>query len=775
MKKLFKEHNKALIEQLSSKNLTAFDFIPQRDIREKLVDLVLNGVPEYADYESSILFRQLYKNLTQTKVDKVNIVVFGGGTGLSNIIGGDCRQTAWKNRPFKGLKDFFPETKAVICVTDDGGSTGELLKDLPVIALGDIRHVLLSSVQLRKLTELYDLTTSEAENVAGVLSTLFNYRFKNKPTSVEALLNECGADLDTLPGGLSNYIRRALDICYHDPRSKIIFERAHCLGNIIVLSLLISSFSGDFEINNFLRFDTEKGELLFKNLSECSKLLGAAEDAVLPSTLTPAQLRFLYSNGVQVTGEHKSSKAARGFPVDKVYVDFSDIPYVSQRVVDYIRNADILIMAPGSLYSSIIPVLQVPGIAEAVRENNKALKLLISNLWVQAGETDQSISDPERKFHVSDMIRAYERNLPGGTQGLFDQILCLSLKDVPGSVIQNYAVEGKIPIYLDREVLEAQGFEPIECGFFSRNALVERQVIQHDPDIVARTVKTLYLSRELMPELFKKRTTGEISKPTSGNEARKISVPSKRYSRIYDRLNDLEIKTGGKRTGAEEVVRIRSFLADIIWNHKDIPLSHLYNIKGITCINMNEWRRDQRWDNVFSFYDPEDGQVKIRQDRLADLRGFEISFLISVGQALLGNYASEKKVDDIQYDHLSFGRVFHLYLTEENKRKCYFTTEELKEYLTLARMVWQGENHFTRLINNQEGFTPPGLLFGVMYAWYLDNSFASYIEYKMSVMKVKQTDLIPEQMKTMERRIGLIRFFRQIVFGKEALPMYQFT
>ena len=122
-------------------------------------------------------------------------------------------------------------------------------------------------------------------------------------------------------------------------------------------------------------------------------------------------------------------------------------------MVGYIENADILIMAPGSLYSSIIPVLQVPGIAEAVRKNNKALKLLISNLWVQAGETDQSISDPERKFHVSDMIRAYERNLPGGTQGLFDQILCLSLKDVPGSVIQNYAVEGKIPIYLDREVL----------------------------------------------------------------------------------------------------------------------------------------------------------------------------------------------------------------------------------------------------------------------------------------------------------------------------------
>jgi len=772
LKSLFREHNKILVEQLNSKNLSAFDFIPQRDIREKLVELVLNGIPKNADYESSILFRQLYNNFTQKKVDQVSVVVFGGGTGLSNIIGGDCRQKGWNTRPFNGLKDLFPQTKAVVCVTDDGGSTGELLKDLPVIAIGDIRHVLLSSIQQDKLIELYDLTSNEAEHVARTLSFLFNYRFDNSPESAEVLLEECGADLDTLPGGLSNYLKRALEICYQDSRGKTIFHRPHCLGNIIVLSVFISTFSSEFQLGSFLSLGSGEGERLIKNLSELSKLLGAGEDAVMPSTLTPAQLRFLYSNGVQVTGEHKSSTVTRGFPVDKVFVDFCGHPYVSQRVLGHIRNADILIMAPGSLYSSIIPVLQVPGIAEAVRENSKAMKLLISNLWVQSGETDQSITDPERKFHVSDMIRAYDRNLPGGTQGLFDQILCLSLKDVPGSVIQNYAVEGKVPIYLDREVLEAQGFETIECGFFSKNSLVERQVIQHDPDIVAKTVKTLYLSRELMPELFKKRTS-EKSGGFSEEEVRKIAVPSERYRQIDRRLNELKINMGNQRSGNENEAKLRSALADIIWNHKDIPLSHLDNIRGVTCIDAYNWRRDQRWDNVFSFYDPQDSHVKIRQDRLTDHRSLEISFLITVGQALLGNYVAEKKVEDVTHDHLSFGRIFHLYLTEEQQRRCYFGGDELKEYLTLARMVWQGQNHFTRLINGREGFTPPGLLFGVMYAWYLDNSFASYIEYKMSVMKVRQTDLIPEQMKNMKRRMKLIRFFRQTVFGKETLPIHQ--
>ena len=74
------------------------------------------------------------------------------------------------------------------------------------------------------------------------------------------------------------------------------------------------------------------------------------------------------------------------------------------------------------------------------------------------------------------------------------------------------------------------------------------------------------------------------------------------------------------------------------------------------------------------------------------------------------------------------------------------------------------ENHYTRLINNGERFTPPGLLMGLMYAWYVDNRFATHIEYKMSVMKINQTDLIPEQLKMVDRRRKMIAFFKDVVF-----------
>ena len=76
-------------------------------------------------------------------------------------------------------------------------------------------------------------------------------------------------------------------------------------------------------------------------------------------------------------------------------------------------------------------------------------------------------------------------------------------------------------------------------------------------------------------------------------------------------------------------------------------------------------------------------------------------------------------------------------------------------------------DHYTRVVNGTEGFLPPGLFMGLVYAWYMDNSHASQIEYKMSLMKIPQTNLIPEQKKVMGKRKDMIRFLRQVVFRSD--------
>ncbi len=204
-----------------------------------------------------------------------------------------------------------------------------------------------------------------------------------------------------------------------------------------------------------------------------------------------------------------------------------------------------------------------------------------------------------------------------------------------------------------------------------------------------------------------------------------------------------------------------------IWKHHDISLEHLQYFNSLIFIDKKKWRRDQKWDNVFSFYDIDDKVIKIRMDLLDEQDKLEVAFLVALGESLLGNYAAVKRVEPVEKDGVRLGKVYNLRISPVGQRICFFNDDELCNYLVLARMVRNNhdKSHFTRIINGDEGFTPPGLLMGLLYTWYLENRFATNIEYKMSVMQIKHSDLIPEQIKMLNRRQEVISFFREVVFS----------
>ncbi len=753
------------LKKIQEVQLSPLDYLPQTDLREKMVDLVLRGVPEETPVRAKHLLSDLRKELIKKDVEEVKVVVFGGGTGLSNLIGGDSRLESWIQNPFSGLKTYFPHSKSIVCVTDDGGSTGELLKDLPLIAIGDIRHVLLSSIRLKGLQARYNVTVDQAQHIATICHSLFNHRCSGPQQPGFPELKSLLSNLYFLPQKLKKYLEGLVEYLFTDIRLIETLQRPHCLGNLLITAAVYQEILPELSNQELAVQQDVVHCALLEGLSNLSEVLGAGKRAVLPCTSTPAQLRVLYTNGVEIIGENKLSDAERGFPVERVHVDYFGKVRVMESVLEDIGQADILIFAPGSLYSSIIPVFKVPGLAEAVRANKKGLKVLISNLWVQAGETDLSIADPERKFHVSDMIKAYENNIPGGTGGLFNEVLCVSLKNIPASVLQRYAVEGKIPIFLDREVLCKHNYMPIECGVYSQQALEERGVIQHDPDTLAQAIKTLYNGRCCFDEKGEKfvASGGDRNLFTQKSIAGRI-MPFQRYQFISRWLDDLQFFNGGddKCIHAESA---KVIFREIFWNHPTIPLSHFQYVAGISCIRKEEWDRDQRWDNVFSFFDPEDRFIKIRSDQFYVRKKIEVALMIAFGEALLGNYAREKVMKDVAINNLLMGKVYHLFLQRKVRRYCYFSAGQLATFLSLARMFpTDDENHYTRLVNKGEGFTPPGLLMGLMYAWYLDNRLATHIEYKMSLMKINQSNLIPEQLKMSDRRKKMITFFRDVVF-----------
>ncbi|MEJ2032913.1 MAG: YvcK family protein, partial [Deltaproteobacteria bacterium] len=357
-----------------------------------------------------------------------------------------------------------------------------------------------------------------------------------------------------------------------------------------------------------------------------------------------------------------------------------------------------------------------------------------------------------------DLIRAYHRNIPGGVRGLFEQVLVLGFRDVPGSILQSYALEDKVPIYLDRSRLAEMGFTTVEARVFSEAALMERRVIQHDPAALATAVRTLWAVRGQLPvtAVDGLQSCYRLKQPVLTESGQ---TPHGRLQRLDGRLKDLAING-----------ETRQNLLDILWRHRDILVEHLDGVDGLRLVPRESWRRCQEWDKIYSFYQPEERLIYIREDMRARPEYFEVAFLVALGQSLLGNYAAGKEMAPVENRGEKVGKVFRLALRPPAERSCFFAPEELDVYLTLARMVRAAGNEllYTRLLNGSEQFTPPGMLFGLTYAWYLDNRFAAHIEYKMAITKTELSDLIPAQIKMLRQRRALIDFFRRVVFRHQA-------
>lgn len=743
-----------LLSGMSETRYGLLDLLPEGDLAEKLIALALNGSPSVPSSLAGELAR-LAASLNSTETREVRVVVFGGGTGLSNLIGGDSRSDRWPRDPFKGLKEIFPKTSAVVCVTDDGGSTGELLKSLPLIALGDLRHVLLSSVRQQKLQKQYGLDEQEAAQVCGVLHRLFNHRFSMRPDSVADLLAGSGAELGLLPEFMRRTVCWLIEELFSNGALASQLARPHCLGNLLLAAAICQHREGG-EAQGGMPLDRET---ILRGIGFLADLIGADADAVYPCTTTPAHLKILYANGVLVSGEFKSGQAQRGYPVERVFVEFARQPEVPPQVLAAIAEADIILFAPGSLYTSIVPILQVPGIAGAIRGNSRALKMLVANLWAQTGETDIAHADPQRRFYVSDLISAYHRNIPGGVADLFEQILILGLRDIPGSILQRYAIENKVPIYLDRERVRELGFAPVEARLYSQDDIDQRRVIQHDPASLAAAVRVMWAVRTLLAP-----GGGEKNLPDPGAAQEvllnpKGQTPDARLTEINRRLAAMAI--------APDLLPL---LSEIFWSHWDIPLSHLDYLAGVALFDAEKWQEVQEWNNVFSFYDPRDRMIKMRREVMADPAQLEVGLLIALGQSLLGNYAAEKSRLPVQRAGESLGYEFRLELRDSAELCSLLDLEELDRFLLLVRMRRSTRKNrvYTRLVNGEEGFTPPGLFFGLTYAWYLDNRYAPHVDFKMSIGRISPYELIPEQKKDAARRQAVIDFFRTVVFKDSA-------
>jgi uncharacterized cofD-like protein len=155
-----------------------------------------------------------------------------------------------------------------------------------------------------------------------------------------------------------------------------------------------------------------------------------------------------------------------------------DRPQASPRVVDAIGRADVIVVGPGSLYTSLLPPLLVPSVLEAIC-SSRAVRILVANLMTEAGETDN--------FSVLDHLLTLERHL--GWQ-LFDCVI-YNTAAIPEPLATSYKNRSAAPIVtgtFELNALDRFGVRAIGVPLVSEHPAGK---IRHTPDRLASAITAL--------------------------------------------------------------------------------------------------------------------------------------------------------------------------------------------------------------------------------------------------------------------------------------------
>lgn len=300
---------------------------------------------------------------------KANIVVIGGGTGLSAIL--------------RGLKTFPVDITAIVTVADDGGSSGRLREEFDIPPPGDVRNVLVALSEVEPLVE-----------------ELFQHRFQNGD-------------------GLSG----------------------HSLGNLLLAGM--TSITGDFA----------------KGVRELSKVLNV-RGKVLPAANQSIVLKAEMADGSIVVGESTIPKI--GKRIKRVFLTPENVKPLAETIAA-INKADLIVIGPGSLYTSVLPNLLVPGIADAVIKS-PAKKVYICNVMTQPGETDD--------YTASDHVEALVSHV--GNR-IIDTII-VNNQEIDQQYLELYAKEGAKDVKYDKVELQRLSYHIVA----DRLLIYRDNLLRHD-------------------------------------------------------------------------------------------------------------------------------------------------------------------------------------------------------------------------------------------------------------------------------------------------------
>ena len=238
--------------------------------------------------------------------------------------------------------------------------------------------------------------------------------------------------------------------------------KGHSLGNLLLTAM--TDITGSFD----------------NAVLAASEVLAIAGE-IYPSTLADVRLRATLEDGSVLDGEVAISgsiigetppQAARHARITHLGIDPSDAE-PTPGALAALAMADLIIIGPGSLYTSVLPNLVIQPLAEALR-NAKALRVYVCNVMTQPNETDG--------YAAEDHLRAIVEHA-----GLVVDVMVMNGSRPTDTILASYAAMNQFPVQFDVEAIRALGVTP-----FFGDIIAEDDYVRHDPDALAQTIFRLY-------------------------------------------------------------------------------------------------------------------------------------------------------------------------------------------------------------------------------------------------------------------------------------------
>jgi uncharacterized cofD-like protein len=214
----------------------------------------------------------------------------------------------------------------------------------------------------------------------------------------------------------------------------------------------------------------------------------AIRGRIYPSTAQNVTLEAQLEDGQIVAGETNISRSRN--PIRRIRLVPRRVRPVPE-VLEAIREADLILIGPGSLYTSIVPNLLIDRVVDAIA-NSEATCVYIANLMTQPGET--------QNYSVADHIRAiYEHT----RKHIFDYVV-INSKTVPAALLRKYRAQGAEPVQASLAELRRMGIRYVTGDFLHHS-----KVLRHDQSRLARLLLQEFVHHEKRRRAVRKQPAGK--------------------------------------------------------------------------------------------------------------------------------------------------------------------------------------------------------------------------------------------------------------------------